>query len=166
MGPLYDGLAGIFTRLVRSNIPQPAGTPSDDEIWQAKSHSSLCLLYLETVQRWAREGKFSSDRINNDIAALTDKAFQTLRDEHGGLLPEGLFDRWLRRRQTDFDHHIYSPEERQALRKIMERWSDSDEFMALSPPPRVPIKDLSASQYVDYLRRWLQEHRNVGETRK
>ncbi|OAX84554.1 hypothetical protein ACJ72_01073 [Emergomyces africanus] len=100
---------------------------------------------------------------------------QALRDDHGGVLPRDIFNFWWDQRYHNIrDHRTFAtPEEKNAMVAIYERWKDKDkikkQFWALpidepefkfGARHRTRFSDERCWQVTYCLREWLQKRKD------
>ena len=116
-----EAIRQFIGRVVEEFAPDLSGQPTDDELSKARHHASLCSTILEECRPYIQEQVPDSP----EVSSIVDQVLQFLREGHGGVLLDELLATWERARriQSPNDRKIYTPREREALSKVLERWS-------------------------------------------
>lgn len=116
----HDQLDRVFRNVVAS---WENDQPDRSEISDAANNAYFVVEKLK-VFRGHIEWQFPHE---TDAMQLLDKALQALLDDHGASLPHEVLIWWSDKRWHDKDKDIFAtPDEKQTLVEIKERWFDID----------------------------------------
>lgn len=182
---MLNNVRWITTRQASNpKAPEPGPTPEEMELLRAQVTSIMVVKRLQGLHGDAAAQRFPTAHLNITMAVFTADTLQTLRDEHGGLLPNEFFRNRGKHQCTlpDQEQHafheyvtpVYDPHYTTAqlcwpYREALTRWSDWDglwcEFPALEFS-RDEFQCLAkiraegrAEQIVECLRGWLRTHK-------
>jgi hypothetical protein len=139
--------------------------PSRDEIWHALCHARYISSYLHAFRRSISQ----QYPHRTDLVDLADTFEKVLRSEHGGELPETLFEDWGHKRSNQGDDRIhFTPGQRKTLHVIHQRWKDKEtvrkEFSGLVEAKSllVLVDDLNpkrVERMASFMREWIRSHK-------
>ena len=115
---------GKWAQNCREFLTESSDQPTDWEIFHAGSHAFHVIFMFEKCKCLIPE-HFPH---HIDVVRLINEVLQALRDDHGGVLPYEALEIWEDKRgRYMHDRSIFTtPEEKQAMVKIWERWNNMD----------------------------------------
>lgn len=149
----------------------PSDQPTDEELSRAETNAMGLIIRLRTCQNHMRE-QFPHHTHAIRAVRLIDEVRQALRDDNNGVFPDELLTLWCEKRDYFRDKDIFAaPEEKEAMRKVWNRWNNRDElhkqFWALNLDGSsndfmsvYPVAEERILQVERCLTEWLKNHKN------
>lgn len=116
--------------LIRSFLGiEPDDQPTKKQIYDAENNAACFTLELRKCQRYMRR-LFSSHTDAEHAARLIAEVLQAVLEDHDGDPPYKVFHDWCKQRHHLHDKDIFAtPEDKEAMVKIWERWNDKNRVL-------------------------------------
>jgi hypothetical protein len=162
------GLGQLFSEDLKTRVSSwlelgAPDQPSRDEIRAAYLNAR----YIKWLLNEVRKGVRYRHPHRTDVLALVRSFEQVLRSEHGGELPETLFEDWEEKRGYSRDDRVhFTPGQRETMSIILQRWKDwatvSKEFEPLLDGVgfKANLRLKTLEKKAKFMREWIRSHQS------